>query len=76
MYIYIYGDKNIVLVLVLYIYIHLTARKLFGWVKFMESDKELYTKMFPLMLKGPVNKSYARTGSLYESETWCQKKAR
>ena len=48
-----------------------TARIRCGWVKFWECGELLYSRKFPLRLKGVVYKSYVRPAILYGSEMWC-----
>ena len=45
-----------------------TARSRCGWVKFRECGELLYSRRFPLRLKGAVYKSYVRPAILYVSE--------
>ena len=51
-----------------------TARTRCGWVKFWECSELLYGRIFSLMLKGAVYRSYARPAILHGREAWCQKK--
>ena len=48
-----------------------TARTRCGLVKFMECSELLFSKIFPLRLKGTVYRSNARLAILCGSEPWC-----
>ena len=52
-----------------------TARTKCGWDKFMECGELLYSKIFPLRLKGAVYESYIRPVILYGSNAWCLKES-
>ena len=52
-----------------------TARTRCGWVKFREFGELLYSRRFPLMLKGAVYESYVRLAILFGSEAWCRKES-
>ena len=50
-----------------------TAEIRCGWVKCREYGELLYSRRFPLRLKGSVYRSYVEPSMLYGSETWCLK---
>ena len=50
-----------------------TARTRCWWVKFNECGELLYSRRFPLRLKGAVYESYVGPAMLYGSEAWCLK---
>ena len=52
-----------------------TARTRCWLTKFWEYGELLYTRRFPLKLKGAVHKSCVRPAILYESEAWCLKES-
>ena len=52
-----------------------TARTRCGLVKFRECGELLYSRIFPLRLKGAVYESYVRPVILYGSEAWCLKES-
>ena len=46
------------------------ARTRCWWVKFRECSELLYGRIFPLMLKGAIYRSYVRLVVLHRSEAW------
>ena len=50
-----------------------TARTRYAWVVFGECSELLYSRRFPLRLKGAFYKTYVRPAVLYGSEAWCLK---
>ena len=52
-----------------------TARTRCGWVKYRECSELLYSRWFPLRLKGALFKSYVRPAIRHGNETWCLKES-